>query len=185
LGIRQKISKFVKKRLLLNQFFIYNLIYVRKLNYWGKKKMLNRLFKLSTLVLTATLIFMNIPVSAQGDTTVEGDTTRFVTGSSFASQIEMTGYNVDADTLYLNLQLNVPSTTTTTNTVSYTVKVYDGTSTLIGSITKSTAYPTTADTAANPRTTIDITNEEITSLSKKLTSEYRIVVTVTDLTTTN
>ncbi|OZM58037.1 hypothetical protein CIB95_00205 [Lottiidibacillus patelloidae] len=139
--------------------------------------MLKRLFKLSTFVLTATLIFMNIPVFAEsntkGDTTVEGDTTRFVTGAAYASQIEIAGYNFKTGKLYMNLEFDMPSDST--STLNYYVNVYNNSSNNIGA--KGTdATPETVSYTAGA-TTVTAANVEV-SLSEALTAGYRTVVTV-------
>jgi hypothetical protein len=134
--------------------------------------MLNRLFKLSTLLLTATLIFMNIPVSAQGDTTVEGDTTRFVTGEVYASQIEVAGYNTRTGEVYLNLEFTSKDTNITT--LNYDVKIFDNTQTIFGSKLQDTLTLETAALTTTSQVTYNVG-------ANALTSQYSTVVTVTKL----
>ncbi|MCA1031198.1 hypothetical protein LCL95_09200 [Bacillus timonensis] len=127
--------------------------------------MMKKLFKVGMYVLTATLLFSISHVYAEGDVTVEGDTTRFVTGEAYASLVEVAGYDEAADKLYLNLEF---ATTKDISTLSYTVKVYNGSSTKLVELTSQAATVTSTRTAkATP--VIDVAD---------LTAAYRIVVTV-------
>lgn len=129
--------------------------------------MLKKLFKLSMLALSVTLLFSISHVNANtNNVTVEGDSTRFVTGDAYTTLIEVAGYDSKNQQLFLNLGFT--SNDNTDTSLTYSVKVFNGTSEIIGQPLLSSSITGSAGVfKASP--TLDIPG---------LTAAYRIVVTV-------
>ncbi|WP_409252676.1 hypothetical protein V1502_01750 [Bacillus sp. SCS-153A] len=131
--------------------------------------MLKKLFKLNMFVLSLTLLFSISHVNADShNVTVEGDSTRFVTGDAHATLVEVAGYDSRNRKLYLNLEFT--SNKDPANSITYSVKVFNGSSEVIGSISPP-VLTAGAGGVFKASPTIDIT-------SPSLTAAYRIVVTV-------
>ena len=98
------------------------------------------------------------------------------TGDAYPTSIVDAGYDAEGQKMWLNIDFEA-TTAPTANMAwnwSYTVEIFDTNSNLIGS---KTGYVVGAANA----TTASVTNLDVT-LTSTLTAEFRIVVTVTDLT---
>lgn len=143
----------------------------------------NRIFKLLTAaVLSLTMILPLTAYSAEpADTTVEGVGNYFVTGESYPTIITLTGYNSRDKIMYNNLTMETTKLVNagSTATFHYYIEVYDADGGLIGN-TGTAAVPETV-TGADGATSVVIGNKAI-SLSGILTSQFKVVVTVTEVT---
>lgn len=139
---------------------------------------------LSLITMCLLLVFcsFNVVKASTNDTTVEGETTHFVTGESYAQAVEMTGFNVLNNNFYTNFTLNTTKDVTgVTPTFDYFIDVYKNSdASKIGSEGTYAAPTQIAGTLATP--TLDITNKELT-LSEDLPLAYRLVITVKTVTT--
>ena len=113
--------------------------------------------------------------------TVEGQGDYFVTGESYPTKIQVAGYDSRAKKLYLNFDLETTKTVepTQTATFNYFVEVFNGSGTVLGTV-GSYDQPQTASGSAGA-TTATVTNKEV-GLSSALTSAYRVVITVKEVT---
>lgn len=134
------------------------------------------------MLLTFVVIFTPILVIyAQPDNqTVEGEASHIVTGESFPSSVSFTGYDVTNDKYYLNFTLETTKTITTeTPTFKYYIDIYNSSNASIGNDGTYDTPTTVVGTASTA--TKDVTGKEIT-LSGSLTSEYRLIITVKEVT---
>lgn len=116
-------------------------------------------------------------MTIKATTQVEGEGVYVITGESYPTLIQVAGYNIRDKELYINYNLE---TTKNVNagevaTFNYFLEIFDDTSSLIGT-DGTLASPITID-AQRGEQSVSITDENI-SLSKSLTREYRIVITV-------
>lgn len=140
---------------------------------------MTRLKSLAIAVLLVVSIFAVAfvePVVAQEspqEKTVEGISYLTVTGSLFATEVTVTGYEANTKTLYLTLVF-YNNTGTDVTTVTYNVTVYDhSTGDKIGTkLTSSESW------SATPSKSYHTVKNYAVSLTTDLPAAYRIVVTV-------
>lgn len=132
------------------------------------------------MAVIALVVLMSAPVLAAAvQETNNGVGYVAYTGDAYPTSIVDAGYDVEANTMWLNIEFGTTTAPTTgmSYTWTYDVEIFDETSTSIGSLIGQTA------TGAADATTASVTDLEVT-LTGTLTTEFRIVVTVTDLTET-
>ena len=132
------------------------------------------------LALLLSVVFSTTSVSAASipfNQTVEGNSNYVVTGESYATNIQLAGYDSVGNKFYTSLTAETTKTVAAGSvaTFNYEINVFDGTSKLLGSL-GSYAIPQTIPAAAGA-TTVQANNQVLT-LSSPLTAEFRDVVTI-------
>ena len=134
---------------------------------------------------TAVTLIKNTVVapSVESVKTVEGFSYYFVTGESYASNIQFTGYNCRDKKFYTNLTAETTKTVAagTVATFNYEINIFDGASTPLGNL-GSYVTPQNISAAAGSQT-VQINNKIIT-LSSPLTAKLSTVVTIDSVTIT-
>ena len=149
-------------------------------NKFAKKALkLFGVFSLVFTLLSVSTIYAADPIQS----TVEGTSNYFVTGESYVSDIVFSGYNSRDSKTYLNMAFETKKTVAAgkTATFNYYVEVFDNAGTKIGGVGTSLAPETI--TTADGATTADLKNKLVT-MTSALTAEYRVVVTVKNVTVT-
>ncbi|HEY8805305.1 MAG TPA: ice-binding family protein [Clostridium sp.] len=137
------------------------------------------------LAQTAVTLIKNTVVapSVESVKTVEGFSYYFVTGESYASNIQFAGYNSRDKKVYTNLTAETTKTVAAGKvaTFDYEINVFDGTSKLLGNL-GSYGTPQTIEVAAGSQTVKE--NNQVVTLSSPLTAQFREVVTIDSVTIT-
>ena len=137
------------------------------------------------LAQTAVTLIKSIVVAPPVESikTVEGISKYFVTGESYASNIQLAGYNSRDKKFYTNITSETTKTVAAGKvaTFNYEINVFNETSTLIGNL-GSYETPQTI-VAAVGLNTVQINNQVIT-LSSPLTAKFAEVVTIDSVTIT-
>ncbi|MBU3177213.1 hypothetical protein KPL47_12725 [Clostridium estertheticum] len=143
-----------------------------------KREMAGIIVLLSVLFNT-TIAFAAAPFNQ----TVEGNSNYFVTGESFASNIQLAGYNSRDKAFYTNFnaQTTKPVAVGSVATFNYEISVFDGTSISLGNL-GSYAIPQTIIAAAGSQSVQ--ANNKIVTLSSPLTAQFVAVVTIDSVTIT-
>lgn len=115
--------------------------------------------------------------------TVEGSSNYFVTGESFATNIQLAGYNSQDQKFYTNLTAETTKIIAAGGvaTFNYDINVFDGTSISIGNL-GSYAIPQTIVAAADSQTVQ--ANNKVVTLASPLTAQFTTVVTIDSVTIT-
>jgi len=134
---------------------------------------------LLSVIFNATIAFADTPFNQ----TVEGNSNYIVTGESYASNIQLAGYDSTNNKFYTNLTAETTKTISVGGvaTFNYEINVFDGTSTPLGSL-GSYATPQTIVAAADSPTVQ--ANNKIVTLSSPLTAKFTTVVTIDSVTIT-
>lgn len=137
---------------------------------------LSSAFALSQIAVT--LIKSTVTAPLEGDVkTVEGISKYIVTGESYASNIEFTGYNSRDRKFYTNLTAETTKTIAASKvaTFNYEINIFDGTSTLLGQLGRY-ATPQIIQAAVGSQT-VQINNQVVT-LTSPLTTQFKEVVII-------
>jgi len=131
------------------------------------------IFLLSVIFNTTTALAADIPFNQ----TVEGNSNYIVTGESYATNIQLAGYDSKTNKFYTNLTAETTKTIAAGGvaTFNYEINVFDGTSTPIGNL-GSYLLPETIVAAADSKS-VQATNKTVT-LSSPLTAKFATVVTI-------
>jgi hypothetical protein len=137
---------------------------------------MNLIKRLTFLFIAAITLALPFEAYATNDTTVEGQSTHFSTGESYANNVILTGYNSRDKKLYLNYDLVTTRTVAAGEvaTFNYNIKVFNNLSSEIGSYASDAGSPESTTAGAN---TLGVTNREIT-LSAALPDSFRVIITV-------
>lgn len=128
---------------------------------------------LLSVIFNTTIALADTPFNQ----TVEGNSNYTVTGESYATNIQLAGYNSRDQKFYTNLTAETTKTVAAGGVVTfnYEINVFDGTSTLLGNL-GSYVTPQTIVAAADS-TTVQA-NNKIVTLSSPLTAQFTTVVTI-------
>ena len=138
------------------------------------RKLVHKLILALSLVLTFN--FATTALAAPAQNTVEGEGTHFVTGESFPSKLQVSGYNSRDNKLYLNIDLTTTkSVIGKTPTFNYYIDVFDNNGVLLGNAGNTTIPESKIGTSGV--STESVLNKEVI-LSSSLTAAYQAVVTV-------
>ena len=122
------------------------------------KKLVYKLGLALSLMLTFNIA--TIVLAAPAQTTVEGEGTHFVTGESFPSKLQVSGYNSRDTKLYLNIELTTTKPVTgKTPTFNYFIDVFDNNGAVLGSAGNITTPETKAGTSGV--STVNVINKEV------------------------
>ena len=140
-------------------------------------KILSR--KIAGVVLLLSVIFGTTTAFAATsfNQTVEGSSNYTVTGESYATNIQLAGYDSKNNKFYTNLTAQTTKTVAVGQiaTFNYDINVFDGTSTSLGNL-GSFATPQTIAGAVGLQTVQ--ANNQIVTLASPLTAQFTTVVTI-------
>src|SRR5659263_78023 len=126
---------------------------------------------LSVIFSTTTALADSTPFNQ----TVEGNSNYIVTGKSYATNIQLAGYDSTNNKFYTNMTAETTKTISAGGvaTFNYEINVFDGTSTSLGNL-GSYATPQTIVAAADSKTVQ--ANNQVVTLSSPLTAQFSTVV---------
>lgn len=138
----------------------------------------SRMLAIATIFIS--IVFSTVVASAAStpfNQTVEGNSNYIVTGESYATNIQLAGYDSKSNKFYTNLTAETTKTIPAGGvaTFNYEINVFDGTSTPLGNL-GSYATPQTIVAAADSKT-VQAKNKIVT-LSSPLTAQFSTVVTI-------
>lgn len=132
---------------------------------------------LFSVIFGTTIAFADSPANI----TIEGNSNLIVTGESYATNIQLAGYNSRNKKFYTNFAAETTKAVATGSiaTFKYDINVFDGTSVLLGNLGSYTAPQTIAAAAGSQ--TVQVNNQVLT-LASPLTSEFKEVINIDSVT---
>ncbi|MCB2293652.1 hypothetical protein LGK95_08960 [Clostridium algoriphilum] len=136
------------------------------------RKIAGFIFLLS-VIFNTTIALADTPFNQ----TVEGNSNYIVTGESYATNIQLAGYDSRNNKFYTNLTAETTKTIAVGGvaTFNYEINVFDGTSTTLGNLG---SYETPQTIVAAADSTTVQANNKIVTLSSPLTAQFSTVVTI-------
>jgi hypothetical protein len=125
------------------------------------------------IIFGTTIVFAATPFNQ----TVEGSNNYVVTVESYATNIQLAGYNSRDQKFYTNLtaETTKPVSVGAVATFNYEINVFDGTSTSLGNLGSYT-IPQTIIAAADSQTVQ--ANNKVITLASPLTAQFTTVLTI-------